>query len=75
MASTRPGWPASRTASASVEKIATSRRTGWRGRALPTTVTERVLSVDASASRAPSLEWYPVTTSPGRVGARPAVST
>ena len=31
--------------------------------------------VDASGSRAPSVAGYPVTTSSGRAGARPAVST
>ena len=41
IASTRPGWPASRVASASVRKIAVCWETGWRGRATPTTVTVR----------------------------------
>ena len=55
IASTRPGWPASRSASASVRKIAVCCETGCRGRATPTTVTVRAGSVDASDSRAPSV--------------------
>ena len=35
MASTRPGWPARRVASASVRKMAVCCDTGWRGRATP----------------------------------------
>ena len=54
IASTRPGWPASAVASASVRKIALCWVTGSRGRATPTTVTMRVRAVDASGSRAPS---------------------
>ena len=54
IASTRPGFPASRAASASVRKIAVRCRTGWRGRAMPTTVTVRAASVDPRRSFAPS---------------------
>ena len=55
IASTRPGWPASRVASASVRKIAVCWETGWRGRAMPTTVTVRAGPVAARGSRVPRL--------------------
>ena len=55
IASTRPGCPASRVASASVRKIAVCWETGWRGRATPTTVTVRAGPVAARVSRAPSV--------------------
>ena len=42
---------------------------------MPTTVTVRAASVDASCSLEPSAAGYPVTASSGPAGGRPALST
>src|SRR4051794_10462226 len=69
IASTRPGWPASRAASASVRKIAACCETAWRGRATPTTLTVRAGSVEGRRSRAPRRGREAAAGPPGAGGA------